>query len=226
MPTQFATDHWRWRSPRARSTKGFDEQLRDDERKFLYMPFQHSEKLDDQNRSVLLFTELGDEEQLGLRQEAPRRDRALRPLPAPQRDARSARRVAPTKRSAVGRLVEIRLVGRSRDRMRDRRRGSKPGMVELDACCWQHLRAIAPSSPLRERAGQRRARSRPAEREHLAVAGFAHRLLHCVDVGRPDAADDRHEVIGDASLCCGSLDLAGKRLARLLAVGPVVDDAR
>ena len=29
------------------------------------MPFQHSENLDDQNRSVLLFTELGDDEQLG-----------------------------------------------------------------------------------------------------------------------------------------------------------------
>ena len=28
------------------------------------MPFQHSEKLDDQNRSVLLFTALGDDEQL------------------------------------------------------------------------------------------------------------------------------------------------------------------
>jgi len=29
------------------------------------MPFQHSEDLDDQNRAVLLFTELGDAEQLG-----------------------------------------------------------------------------------------------------------------------------------------------------------------
>jgi uncharacterized protein (DUF924 family) len=28
------------------------------------MPFQHSEKVVDQNRSVLLFTELGDEQQL------------------------------------------------------------------------------------------------------------------------------------------------------------------
>ena len=28
------------------------------------MPFQHSENLEDQNRSVLLFTELGDAEQL------------------------------------------------------------------------------------------------------------------------------------------------------------------
>ena len=45
--------------------KGLDKELAPDERKFLYMPFQHSERLDDQNRAVLLFTELGDEHQLG-----------------------------------------------------------------------------------------------------------------------------------------------------------------
>jgi len=45
--------------------RGLDKRLAPDERKFLYMPFQHSEKLDDQNRAVLLFTELGDDHQLG-----------------------------------------------------------------------------------------------------------------------------------------------------------------
>lgn len=45
-------------------TRGLDHELAPDERKFLYMPFQHSEKLDDQNRAVLLFTELGDTHQL------------------------------------------------------------------------------------------------------------------------------------------------------------------
>jgi uncharacterized protein (DUF924 family) len=45
--------------------KDFDKELAPDERKFLYMPFQHSEDLADQNRAVLLFTELGDEHQLG-----------------------------------------------------------------------------------------------------------------------------------------------------------------
>jgi uncharacterized protein (DUF924 family) len=44
---------------------GLDKELASDERKFLYMPFQHSEILDDQNRAVLLFTELGDDQQLG-----------------------------------------------------------------------------------------------------------------------------------------------------------------
>ena len=45
--------------------RGLDEQLAPEERKFLYMPFQHSENLDDQNRAVLLFTRLGDDHQLG-----------------------------------------------------------------------------------------------------------------------------------------------------------------
>ena len=44
--------------------KGLDEQLAPEERKFLYMPFQHSENLDDQNRALLLFTALGDDEQI------------------------------------------------------------------------------------------------------------------------------------------------------------------
>jgi uncharacterized protein (DUF924 family) len=45
--------------------RGMDEQLTRTERKFLYMPFQHSEKLDDQNRAVLLFTQIADDQQLG-----------------------------------------------------------------------------------------------------------------------------------------------------------------
>jgi uncharacterized protein (DUF924 family) len=44
--------------------RGFDNELARDERKFLYMPFQHSENLDDQNRAMLLFTEVGDDEQI------------------------------------------------------------------------------------------------------------------------------------------------------------------
>lgn len=45
--------------------RGLDEDLAPTKRKFLYLPFQHSENLDDQNRSVLLFTRLADDEQLG-----------------------------------------------------------------------------------------------------------------------------------------------------------------
>src|SRR5215208_2771760 len=52
---QFATDHLALAIARGAVDKGFDEQLERKERQFLYMPFQHSENLADQNRGVLLF---------------------------------------------------------------------------------------------------------------------------------------------------------------------------
>ncbi len=60
----YSTDHLAVAIARAAMAKNFDEELEKEERKFLYMPFQHSENLDDQNRAVLLFTELGDDHQL------------------------------------------------------------------------------------------------------------------------------------------------------------------
>ena len=62
---QFATDHLALAIAKDALEKGFDEDLQQQERGFLYMPFQHSENVADQNRGVLLFTELGDLEQLG-----------------------------------------------------------------------------------------------------------------------------------------------------------------
>jgi uncharacterized protein (DUF924 family) len=61
---QFATDHLALAIATGALDNGFDEQLEQRERQFLYMPFQHSEDLADQNRSLLLFTDLGDQEQL------------------------------------------------------------------------------------------------------------------------------------------------------------------
>jgi len=61
---QFATDHLALAIAKGALAAGFDDQLAHDERKFLYMPFEHSEDLDGQNRAVLLFSELGDEEQV------------------------------------------------------------------------------------------------------------------------------------------------------------------
>jgi uncharacterized protein (DUF924 family) len=61
----YSTDHLALAIAKAAVDRGFDEQLQPDECKFLYMPFQHSENLEDQNRAVLLFTALGDEHQLG-----------------------------------------------------------------------------------------------------------------------------------------------------------------
>jgi len=62
---QFATDDLALGIARSAVDKGFDEELERRERGFLYMPFQHSENLADQNRSLLLFTDLGDDYQLG-----------------------------------------------------------------------------------------------------------------------------------------------------------------
>jgi uncharacterized protein (DUF924 family) len=60
----YATDHLALAIAKAAIEKDFDKELAPAERKFLYMPFQHSEHLEDQNRAVLLFTELGDREQI------------------------------------------------------------------------------------------------------------------------------------------------------------------
>jgi uncharacterized protein (DUF924 family) len=61
----YSTDHLALAIATGAIARGFDSELAPDERKFLYMPFQHSEHMDDQNRAVLLFTELGDRHQLG-----------------------------------------------------------------------------------------------------------------------------------------------------------------
>ncbi|GAA4709643.1 DUF924 domain-containing protein [Sphingomonas lutea] len=67
---QFATDHLALQVAREAVDRGFDEQLQTQvERGFLYMPFQHSENLADQKRSVQLFTALGDDFQLGFARE-------------------------------------------------------------------------------------------------------------------------------------------------------------
>ena len=62
---QFATDSLALAIAREAVEKGLDDELQPTERGFLYMPFQHSENLADQDRSLLLFTALGDDDQLG-----------------------------------------------------------------------------------------------------------------------------------------------------------------
>ena len=61
---QFATDPLALAIARAAVDRHLDEQLSDDERKFLYLPFEHSEALADQDRAILLFTALGDNDTL------------------------------------------------------------------------------------------------------------------------------------------------------------------
>ena len=62
---QFATDHLALAIARAAVDSGLDDQLQSKERGFLYMPFEHSESLADQKRSLQLFTALGDDYLLG-----------------------------------------------------------------------------------------------------------------------------------------------------------------
>jgi len=61
---QFATDQLALGIAKGAVEKGLDHELQPKERGFLYMPFQHSEKLADQDRGLLLFTDLGDPKQL------------------------------------------------------------------------------------------------------------------------------------------------------------------
>jgi len=61
---QFSTDPLALAVAAAAVDAGLDDRLAPRERSFLYMPFQHSEDIEDQQRSLLLFTALGDAYQL------------------------------------------------------------------------------------------------------------------------------------------------------------------
>jgi uncharacterized protein (DUF924 family) len=65
---QFATDPLALGIARVSVDRHLDDQLEPAERPFLYMPFQHSENLADQRRSLVLFTALGDDYLLGYAQ--------------------------------------------------------------------------------------------------------------------------------------------------------------
>ena len=59
-PASFASDALALAHARAAVDAGFDRQLEETERVFLYMPFEHSESLADQDRSVTLMAGLAD----------------------------------------------------------------------------------------------------------------------------------------------------------------------
>jgi uncharacterized protein (DUF924 family) len=58
---QFSTDPLALAVAKGAVARGLDDALGRDERIFLYMPFQHSEDLADQRRSLALFTALGSD---------------------------------------------------------------------------------------------------------------------------------------------------------------------
>ncbi|HET7316150.1 MAG TPA: DUF924 family protein [Sphingomicrobium sp.] len=57
---QYSTDPLALAIAKGAVDRQLDEQIDPKERQFLYMPFEHSEDSDDQRRSMLLFTALGD----------------------------------------------------------------------------------------------------------------------------------------------------------------------
>jgi uncharacterized protein (DUF924 family) len=61
---QFSTDPLALAIARGAIERGYDDGMTSAQRGFLYMPFQHSEDLADQRRSLLLFTALGNDAQL------------------------------------------------------------------------------------------------------------------------------------------------------------------
>ncbi len=61
----FATDGQGLLVARYALAKGFDQVLAPIKRRFLYLPFEHSERLTDQKKSVALFEAMKDEDPLG-----------------------------------------------------------------------------------------------------------------------------------------------------------------
>jgi uncharacterized protein (DUF924 family) len=62
---QFSTDPLALAVAKGAVDHGHDDEVPPERRLFFYMPFEHSEKLEDQQRSLLLFTALGDDYHLG-----------------------------------------------------------------------------------------------------------------------------------------------------------------
>lgn len=60
----FATDPKALSIADATVARGFDQTLSIIERTFVYLPYEHSERMEDQDRSVALYEALGDEESL------------------------------------------------------------------------------------------------------------------------------------------------------------------
>ena len=84
QPDAFSTDDLALRIARGAMDRDFDANMSNVERQFLYMPFQHSEVMADQERSVDLFKSLDNEE--GLKYALEHRDIIARFGPYPHRN--------------------------------------------------------------------------------------------------------------------------------------------
>lgn len=64
-PKAFATDNKALVVAKYAISKGLDSVLSPQKRRFLYLPFEHSENINDQHRSVELFEKMKDDDPLG-----------------------------------------------------------------------------------------------------------------------------------------------------------------
>lgn len=64
QPESFATEAQSRQVAQQVIDAGWDQEMTDEQKAFLYMPFMHSESLSDQDRSVALFAEAGLEDNL------------------------------------------------------------------------------------------------------------------------------------------------------------------
>ncbi len=64
-PKAFATDEQALNIAKKAVSKGLDQDLSVQKRRFIYLPFEHSESLDDQHRSLELFETIKDEDEMG-----------------------------------------------------------------------------------------------------------------------------------------------------------------
>lgn len=64
-PKSFATDKQALLISKHAISKGFDQVLQPEKRRFLYLPYEHSENINDQRTSVELFEKMKDEDPLG-----------------------------------------------------------------------------------------------------------------------------------------------------------------
>ena len=95
----FATDEQALAIAKGAIERGFDEGLDSIRRQFLYMPFMHSEKLADQERSVALFTRLGIDQNTRFARE--HHDLIARFGRFPHRNAALGRKTLPEEEAAV-----------------------------------------------------------------------------------------------------------------------------
>lgn len=74
-PAAFATDNKALKIAKKAVEENLDQSLSAEQKTFLYLPFEHSENLDDQHQSVALFEKIKDDNEMGY-------DYALRHLEA------------------------------------------------------------------------------------------------------------------------------------------------